>query len=86
MGRRSEASPSRLRANEPPASPCPGSGLLKKKTLVPGQGADTRPCKGQDVTIRLKATLEDGRVVEENPALNFTLGDCDVLQVSAGGS
>ncbi|KAF1507343.1 Peptidyl-prolyl cis-trans isomerase FKBP8, partial [Megadyptes antipodes antipodes] len=57
-----------------------GSGLLKKKTLVPGQGVDTRPRKGQDVTVRLKATLEDGSVVEENPALTFTLGDCDVLQ------
>lgn len=58
--------------------------MLKKKTLVPGQGVDTRPRKGQDVTIRLKATLEDGSVVEENPALTFTLGDCDVLQVRAG--
>ncbi|NXK42812.1 FKBP8 isomerase, partial [Piprites chloris] len=57
-----------------------GSGLLKKKTLVPGRGVDTRPQKGQDVTIRLKATLEDGTVVEEDPALTFTLGDCDVLQ------
>ncbi|NXC58817.1 FKBP8 isomerase, partial [Aleadryas rufinucha] len=57
-----------------------GNGLLKKKTLVPGQGVDSRPQKGQDVTIRLKATLEDGTVVEEDPALTFTLGDCDVLQ------
>ncbi|XP_014742726.1 PREDICTED: peptidyl-prolyl cis-trans isomerase FKBP8 isoform X2 [Sturnus vulgaris] len=57
-----------------------GSGLLKKKTLVPGQGVDSRPQKGQDVTIRLKATLEDGTVVEEDPALTFTLGDCDVMQ------
>lgn len=51
---------------------------------MPGQGVDSRPQKGQDVTIRLKATLEDGTVVEENPALTFTLGDCDVLQVGAG--
>uniref|UniRef100_A0A672UZ16 peptidylprolyl isomerase n=2 Tax=Strigops habroptila TaxID=2489341 RepID=A0A672UZ16_STRHB len=57
-----------------------GSGLLKKKTLVPGRGTDTRPRKGQDVTVRLKAALEDGSVVEENPALTFTLGDCDVVQ------
>lgn len=49
-----------------------------------GQGVDSRPQKGQDVTIRLKATLEDGTVVEEDPALTFTLGDCDVLQVSTG--
>lgn len=51
---------------------------------MPGQGVDTRPRRGQDVTIRLKATLEDGSVVEEDPALTFTLGDCDVLQVRAG--
>ncbi|NXG15481.1 FKBP8 isomerase, partial [Grallaria varia] len=57
-----------------------GSGLLKKKTLVPGRGVDTRPTKGQEVTVRLKATLEDGTAVEEDPALTFTLGDCDVLQ------
>ncbi|XP_057243268.1 peptidyl-prolyl cis-trans isomerase FKBP8 [Malurus melanocephalus] len=57
-----------------------GNGLLKKKTLVPGRGVDSRPRKGQDVTIRLKATLEDGTVVDEDPALTFTLGDCDVLQ------
>ncbi|XP_039558356.1 peptidyl-prolyl cis-trans isomerase FKBP8 [Passer montanus] len=57
-----------------------GNGLLKKKTLVPGRGAESRPQKGQDVTIRLKATLEDGTVVEEEPGLTFTLGDCDVLQ------
>ncbi|KAL8177746.1 UNVERIFIED_CONTAM: Peptidyl-prolyl cis-trans isomerase fkbp8 [Gekko kuhli] len=57
-----------------------GSGLLKKKVLVAGQGRETRPVKNQDVTIRLKATLEDGTVVEENPSLTFTLGDCDVIQ------
>ncbi|XP_065604807.1 peptidyl-prolyl cis-trans isomerase FKBP8 [Cyrtonyx montezumae] len=57
-----------------------GSGLLKKKTLVPGQGVESRPHKGQEVTVRLRATLEDGSVVEENPSLTFTLGDCDVLQ------
>lgn len=68
----------------PPVFLCPGNGLLKKKTLVPGQGVDSRPQKGQDVTIRLKATLEDGTVVEEDPALTFTLGDCDVLQVNVG--
>lgn len=83
-GSGSEVFPSWPWADVPPASPCPGNSLLKKKTLVPGQGVDTRPHKGQDVTIRLKATLEDGSVVEENPALTFTLGDCDVLQVWAG--
>ncbi|XP_043392019.1 peptidyl-prolyl cis-trans isomerase FKBP8 isoform X2 [Chelonia mydas] len=57
-----------------------GSGLLKKKTLVPGQGVESRPRKGQDVTVRLKVMLEDGSVVEDNPSLSFTLGDCDVMQ------
>ncbi|NXY92544.1 FKBP8 isomerase, partial [Alcedo cyanopectus] len=57
-----------------------GNGLLKKKTLVPGQGVHTRPLKGQNVTVRMKATLEDGTVVEESSALTFTVGDCDVLQ------
>lgn len=66
----------------PPSSrPPPGSGLLKKKVLVVGQGRETRPVKNQDVTVRLKAVLEDGTVVEENPSLTFTLGDCDVIQV-----
>ncbi|XP_019393900.1 PREDICTED: peptidyl-prolyl cis-trans isomerase FKBP8 [Crocodylus porosus] len=57
-----------------------GNGLLKKKTLVPGQGVESRPRKGQNVTVRLRMMLEDGSVVEENPGLTFTLGDCDVLQ------
>lgn len=47
---------------------------------------ESRPRKGQDVTVRLRAMLEDGSVVEENPSLSFTLGDCDVLQVGLGGS
>lgn len=59
--------------------------MLKKKTLVPGQGVESRPRKGQEVTVRLRATLEDGNVVEENPSLTFILGDCDVLQVGLGG-
>ncbi|CAI5798788.1 peptidyl-prolyl cis-trans isomerase FKBP8 [Podarcis lilfordi] len=57
-----------------------GSGLLKKKVIVAGQGPETRPVKSQDVTVRLKTMLQDGTVVEENPSLTFTLGDCDVIQ------
>ncbi|XP_042334060.1 peptidyl-prolyl cis-trans isomerase FKBP8 [Sceloporus undulatus] len=57
-----------------------GSGLLKKKVLVAGHGRESRPVKGQDVTVRLKTMLEDGTVVEEDPKLTFTLGDCDVIQ------
>ncbi|XP_070800090.1 peptidyl-prolyl cis-trans isomerase FKBP8 [Pituophis catenifer annectens] len=57
-----------------------GNGLLKKKVILPGQGQESRPVKGQDVTIRFKATLEDGTVVQEDPRLTFTLGDCDGIQ------
>ncbi|XP_066491799.1 peptidyl-prolyl cis-trans isomerase FKBP8 [Tiliqua scincoides] len=57
-----------------------GSGLLKKKVLVAGQGWESRPTKGQDVTIRLKVMLEDGTVVEENPSLTFSVGDGDIIQ------
>lgn len=71
------------RSPSPASPPCPGNGLLKKKTLVPGRGMESRPSKGQVVTVRLRVMLEDGSVVEEDPGLTFTLGDCDVLQVSA---
>ncbi|KAJ6664248.1 hypothetical protein lerEdw1_008467 [Lerista edwardsae] len=57
-----------------------GSGLLKKKVLVAGQGRESRPTKGQDVTISLKVMLEDGTVVEENPSLTFSVGDGEVIQ------
>lgn len=57
-----------------------GSGLLKKKVLVAGQGRESRPTKGQDVTIHLKVMLEDGTIVEENPSLTFSVGDGDVIQ------
>ncbi|XP_063770805.1 peptidyl-prolyl cis-trans isomerase FKBP8 isoform X2 [Pseudophryne corroboree] len=57
-----------------------GSGVLRKKVLIPGKGAESRPKKGQDVTVCLKTTLEDGSAVEENVPLTFTLGDGDVMQ------
>ncbi|XP_073542481.1 peptidyl-prolyl cis-trans isomerase FKBP8 isoform X1 [Phyllobates terribilis] len=57
-----------------------GNGLLKKKVLAPGKGAESRPRKGQDVTVRLKTSLEDGSVVEDDGSLMFTLGDGDVMQ------
>ncbi|KAK9409122.1 peptidyl-prolyl cis-trans isomerase FKBP8 [Crotalus adamanteus] len=57
-----------------------GNGLLKKKVILSGQGQESRPVKGQDVTVHFKATLEDGTVVEEDPRLTFTLGDCDIIQ------
>ncbi|KAM9331455.1 peptidyl-prolyl cis-trans isomerase FKBP8 [Gastrophryne carolinensis] len=57
-----------------------GNEALRKKVLIAGQGADSRPRKGQDVTIKLKTTLKDGDVVEEDVTLTFTLGDGDVIQ------
>eukprot|EP00062_Callorhinchus_milii_P013674 gi/632962013/ref/XP_007897075.1/ PREDICTED: peptidyl-prolyl cis-trans isomerase FKBP8 [Callorhinchus milii] len=57
-----------------------GNGLLKKKVLVAGRGELYQPQKGQNVTIRLKTSLEDGTVLQEEPGLSFTLGDGDVIQ------
>ncbi|KAK9967502.1 hypothetical protein ABG768_001900 [Culter alburnus] len=57
-----------------------GNGQLRKKVLEPGAGPDSRPQRGQNVTIHLKTSLTDGTVVEELPNLSFTLGDGDVLQ------
>ncbi|XP_068090005.1 peptidyl-prolyl cis-trans isomerase FKBP8 isoform X2 [Hyperolius riggenbachi] len=57
-----------------------GNGALRKKVLIQGQGAASRPLKGQDVIVRLKTTLGDDSVVEENVTLTFTLGDGDVIQ------
>ncbi|XP_072295243.1 peptidyl-prolyl cis-trans isomerase FKBP8 [Eucyclogobius newberryi] len=57
-----------------------GNGQLKKKVLVPGQGRESRPQKGQNVKINLKTTLKDGTLVEEISDLTFTLGDRDVIQ------
>ncbi|XP_076134450.1 peptidyl-prolyl cis-trans isomerase FKBP8 [Alosa pseudoharengus] len=57
-----------------------GSGLLRKKVLEGGEGLDTRPKRGQNVQIKLKTSLSDGTVVEEDSELSFTLGDGDVIQ------
>lgn len=61
--------------------PSPGNDHLKKKVLKAGKGQDSRPQKGQNVKIHLKASLKDGSLVEEQPELAFTLGDGDVIQV-----
>lgn len=57
-----------------------GNGNLKKKILQPGSGLDSKPQKGQTVKIHLKTFLADGKLVEEQPELMFTLGDGDVIQ------
>nr|AAI52651.1 FK506 binding protein 8 [Danio rerio] len=57
-----------------------GNGQLRKKVLEAGAGPDSRPQKGQNVTIHLKTALTNGTVVDELKDLSFTLGDGDVLQ------
>lgn len=57
-----------------------GNDLLKKKVLVPGQGRECRPQKGQNVKINLKTSLIDGTLVDEQSNLSFNLGDGDVIQ------
>ncbi|XP_069042252.1 peptidyl-prolyl cis-trans isomerase FKBP8 [Lepisosteus oculatus] len=57
-----------------------GNGQLRKKVLAAGRGPDSRPRKGQTVRVRLKASLQDGSLVQEEPSLDFTLGDGDVIQ------
>ncbi|KAF1385834.1 hypothetical protein PFLUV_G00111870 [Perca fluviatilis] len=57
-----------------------GNDQLKKKVLEAGEGRESRPQKGQNVKIHLKAYLKDGTLVEEQPYLSFTLGDGDVIQ------
>ncbi len=58
-----------------------GNGQLRKKVVEAGAGPDSRPQRGQNVSIHLKTSLTNGTVVEELPNLYFTLGDGDVLQV-----
>uniref|UniRef100_A0A8C7X5R0 peptidylprolyl isomerase n=1 Tax=Oryzias sinensis TaxID=183150 RepID=A0A8C7X5R0_9TELE len=57
-----------------------GNGQLKKKVTAPGKGRASRPQKGQNVRIHLKASLVDGTLVEDQPNFSFTLGDSDVIQ------
>lgn len=57
-----------------------GNELLRKKVLIAGQNEEPRPQKCQNVTVRLKMSLEDGSEVEEDPSLTFTVGDGDVIQ------
>ncbi|XP_053558936.1 peptidyl-prolyl cis-trans isomerase FKBP8 [Bombina bombina] len=57
-----------------------GNGILKKRVLIPGKGAESRPRKGQDVTVHVKTLLESGEVAEDENSFIFTLGDGDVIQ------
>ncbi|XP_072051085.1 peptidyl-prolyl cis-trans isomerase FKBP8-like isoform X2 [Amphiura filiformis] len=57
-----------------------GTGHLKKKVLREGQGMDTRPERGQLVTIRSKGQLPSGDEVDCYEEIQFVLGDGDVVQ------
>lgn len=58
-----------------------GNGQLRKKVLEAGSGPDSKPQRGQNVTINLKTALTDGSAVQEESNMCFTLGDGDVIQV-----
>lgn len=62
-----------------------GNGQLRKKVLEAGSGPDSKPQRGQNVTINLRTALSDGTAVSEENDLIFTLGDGDVIQVTASG-
>lgn len=62
-----------------------GNGQLRKKVLEAGSGPDSKPQRGQNVSIDLKTTLTDGTTLEEESSISFTLGDGDVIQVHAFG-
>ena len=57
-----------------------GTGHLKKKVLREGQGMDTRPERGQLVTIKSSGQVEGGGQVDCNEEIQFVLGDGDVVQ------
>jgi len=56
-----------------------GSGNFKKKILKPGIGYDTRPERGDEVTVDIKYFLNQV-LFEENQDLKFIVGDYDVIQ------
>ena len=48
--------------------------------LREGKGQDTRPDKGQRVTIQVAGRTEDGTGVDWNSSLEFILGEGEVIQ------
>ncbi|KAK2550347.1 Peptidyl-prolyl cis-trans isomerase FKBP8 [Acropora cervicornis] len=57
-----------------------GNGLLKKRLLREGKGQDSRPDRGQVVTLQVAGRTEDGTAVDWNRSLEFILGDGEVIQ------
>ncbi|XP_022106769.1 peptidyl-prolyl cis-trans isomerase FKBP8-like [Acanthaster planci] len=56
-----------------------GNGQLMKKILREGQGAASRPQRGEMVTLKSKGLLEDGTEVDCHEAISFVLGEGDVV-------
>ncbi|XP_038073276.1 peptidyl-prolyl cis-trans isomerase FKBP8-like isoform X1 [Patiria miniata] len=56
-----------------------GNGQLMKKILNEGQGAATRPQRGELVTLKSKGLLEDGTEVDCHEEVSFVLGEGDVV-------
>lgn len=57
-----------------------GNGLLKKRVLQEGKGQDTRPDRGQVVTLQVAGRTENGTAVDWNRNLEFILGEGEVIQ------
>ncbi|PAA92621.1 hypothetical protein BOX15_Mlig010424g1 [Macrostomum lignano] len=57
-----------------------GNQRLWKKTLVEGRGRDSRPQSGDQVTLKLEASLPDGTPVESESGLIISIGEYDHIQ------
>ncbi|ESO87592.1 hypothetical protein LOTGIDRAFT_127555 [Lottia gigantea] len=57
-----------------------GNGLLTKKVLVQGNGRESRPDRGDIVTLDIEGHLSDGTAVDKYTAFTFPLGEGDVIQ------
>ena len=56
-----------------------GNGLLKKKVMIEGKGEESRPKPGNEVTLMVNGTLENGALLQ-GEKLNFILDDREVIQ------
>ena len=50
------------------------------QVLQEGKGQDTRPDRGQVVTLQVAGCTEDGTAVDWNRNLEFILGEGEVIQ------
>ena len=56
-----------------------GNELLRKKVIIEGKGEESRPKPGNEVTLIVNGTLENGTPLQEEK-LNFILDDREVIQ------